>query len=520
MKFLRLHDPLIGVLFENDDIVAVDKPYGIDSHTNEAKKGNEDFILPGLIELFEGQLGQKLHIVHRLDQTTTGVIVFGKSLESAKKYQQYFRARETQKTYVFVTAAKSKFDQASTDQTILHKGSELEASTDFKKIAASAKFEKWEASPHTGRNHQIRIHGAHVGLPLLGDTKYGGAEFPFLCLHNRRIEFPNGVVIESREPAYFEALNLLEERALACALVQIDRRDRLFKKADASQSYRLLHENRGTALDRLGPVLSLSWYQETWSPSDLSTYKQISGQQKSDLLVRLMSPKLKQKSGAPGEILIPNGVGQLPLVWIAQEADLKYELRTDTGQSLGLFTDQRLHRNWVRENAAGKRVLNLFSYTGAYSVAAAKGGASQVTSVDTSKAALNWLRRNLELNALPIEDHQILNRDSLQFLEQCVSKKLEFDLIVCDAPSFSRGDKGIFKLELEIDKLLALLLKVLAPKGHLLFATHHEALFVDDLRRKFEKAAPNCELSSIQSALDFELPGERVAMKSFLLQKF
>ncbi|MEK7358571.1 MAG: pseudouridine synthase, partial [Bdellovibrionota bacterium] len=98
MKPTRLHDPLMQVLFENDEIVAVDKPYGISSHTNESKAGNEDSIQHGLIELYERHLGKKLHIIHRLDRTTTGVIVFAKTLEAATKFQSYFRARETEKT--------------------------------------------------------------------------------------------------------------------------------------------------------------------------------------------------------------------------------------------------------------------------------------------------------------------------------------------------------------------------------------------------------------------------------------
>ncbi|MES2965880.1 MAG: pseudouridine synthase, partial [Bdellovibrionota bacterium] len=103
MKFIRLHDPLLKVLFENDEIVVIDKPYGISSHTNDSKAGNEAYVQHGLIELFESQLGRKLHIIHRLDRTTTGVIVFAKTHEAAAKFQGYFRERKTEKTYLFVT---------------------------------------------------------------------------------------------------------------------------------------------------------------------------------------------------------------------------------------------------------------------------------------------------------------------------------------------------------------------------------------------------------------------------------
>ena len=96
MKFLRLSDPLLSVLFENEDIIAIDKPYGFNAHTNDSKVEHSEFIQDGLIEIYEKQLQKKMHIIHRLDQTTTGVMIFGKSAESAKKYAEYFFNREVQ----------------------------------------------------------------------------------------------------------------------------------------------------------------------------------------------------------------------------------------------------------------------------------------------------------------------------------------------------------------------------------------------------------------------------------------
>ncbi|RYZ68692.1 MAG: hypothetical protein EOP05_16010, partial [Proteobacteria bacterium] len=372
---------------------------------------------------------------------------------------------------------------------------------------------------------QIRIHGAHVGLPLLGDEKYGGESYPFLCLHNRKIEFPNGVTIESPEPTYFQKPEILEDREFAKAVHEIDRRRRLFKKSSSEQCLRLIHdskdEERGYDLDQLGSVLSLTWYKEFWSPANQRTFEDLAALAGMPLLVRMENPKQKEKSGKPRELYIAD-YKTVPLSWTALDGEMKAELRTDVGQSLGLTTDQRLHREWVKQNSSGKAVLNLYSFTGGYGVAAALGGATEVTLVDTGKAALTWSRKNFELNGIGIEKPRFLNRDSLQFLEQCNSKNQKFDLIICDVPSFSRSEKGVFKIETELSRLLSLLLNTLSAKGQLIFATHHEAFFVNDLRKKILEAAGSkmqVDLSSIQSALDFELPGERVAMKSFLLRK-
>lgn len=72
MKFLRLQDHLLSVLFEDDDIVAINKPYGFNAHTNDSKIEHSEYIQDGLIEIYEKNFGKKLHIIHRLDQNNNG----------------------------------------------------------------------------------------------------------------------------------------------------------------------------------------------------------------------------------------------------------------------------------------------------------------------------------------------------------------------------------------------------------------------------------------------------------------
>ena len=117
---MRLQDYSISVLFENDEILAIDKPYGINCHTNESKAEHGDFAEDGLIEIFEKNLNTKLYISHRLDQTTTGVIIFAKTPAAAKKYAEFFFQRKVKKTYWFITAAKSNKNNFLIDQVIVH----------------------------------------------------------------------------------------------------------------------------------------------------------------------------------------------------------------------------------------------------------------------------------------------------------------------------------------------------------------------------------------------------------------
>ena len=341
MNFLRLNDFLLTVLFENDEIIAIDKPYGINSHTNDAKIGNSDFIQDGLIEIYEKQLGVKLHIVHRLDQTTTGVIIFAKSQEAAKKYAAYFFDRQVKKTYIFITASKSKSDSFKIDQTIVHKAKDLEAETHFKLLTKSRHYELWQANPLTGRNHQIRIHAKAAEIPLLGDEKYGGALYPFICLHNQQIEFPNGITLKSAPPLYFTDLKILEDLTLAKALFSSDRRLRLFEKNDLqNQCFRLMHDKdeSGFTLDHFGQYLVLSCFNENWTLADQESFSEFSNYMSKPVLVRLMHNRGKDPLNKSQFVILPKKYkSEVETVWVAKEDRIQYEFRSDSGVDSAYF---------------------------------------------------------------------------------------------------------------------------------------------------------------------------------------
>ena len=518
MNFLRLNDKLLSVLFENEEILAIDKSYGINAHTNDSKIGNSDFIQDGFIEIYEKNFGNKLHIVHRLDQTTTGVMIFAKSAEAAKKYAAFFFDRLVKKTYLFITNAVCDKSEFSINKVIIHKGRELDAETDFKKLKTQAGFTLWQANPHTGRNHQIRIHAKEAGISILGDELYGGANYTFLSLHNQRIEFPDGIVINSKPPVYFEDLAVLKNPTLAHAMFEADRRIRLFAKAAPDECFRLVHKDLGYSIDQFGKYLALSSYSDKWTDSDQKTFLALSEHLQKPMLVRLMpdrgrDPLHKERFHIGGDI---------EPVWLAREGAIQYEMRADSGQSYGLFLDQRLQRQWVLANAKGKDVLNLFAYTCGFSAAAALGGASQVTSVDTNKNVLNWGRKNFEVNGIDPAAHRFLLRDSIDYLDQCAKKEIKFDLIICDPPSFSRGEKGVFKIENSLEPLLKKCLACLKPGGDLLFSTNFENFYIDDIRKSILKVKGELglqmQINNILPALDFELAGQKTVLKSFLLR--
>ncbi|MFZ4403335.1 MAG: class I SAM-dependent methyltransferase [Pseudobdellovibrionaceae bacterium] len=534
MKFLRLPDPLLSVLYQDEEIIALDKPYGLNSHTNESKQGQADFVQHGLIEIFEKQLSRPLNVVHRLDQTTTGVIVFAKTTEAAKKYADYFFERKVEKCYYFVTANSSTKDHFFIDKKIIHKGKDLDAETEFKLVDKNSGFELWQAFPHTGRNHQIRIHAQAAGISIVGDEKYGGKPYLFLCLHNQQIKFPDGLTVSSNLPRYFSDLKLLSDLSLTKTLFSVDRRQRLFSISNKlDQCCRLVHNKNedkdlGFTLDQMGKNLILSVYQESWGNDHQKIFSYISDFLQKPILVRLMHNRGKDPLNKSQFLIAANkdistAPPQAEESWIAKENTACYEMRSNSGQSFGLFLDQRLQREWVNKNSSGKSVLNLFAYTCGFSVVAALGLAAQVTSVDTSKTVLNWGKKNFELNHLDTNKHKFYLRDSIEYLDYCFKKNIRYDLIICDPPSFSRGESGVFKIETALEDLLKKSLQCLTGKGTLLFSTNFEKFYIDDIRKSILNVQKNLkikdlEISSIQSALDFELVGQAPILKSFLIR--
>ena len=117
----------------------------------------------------------------------------------------------------------------------------------------------------------------------------------------------------------------------------------------------------------------------------------------------------------------------------------------------GLFLDHRITRRMVQERAAGKRFLNLFAYTGSFTVYAAAGGASESVTVDMSNTYQDWSKRNFALNGMDLARHQLVRADVFAYLDHAVSAGKKFDLIVMDPPSFSNSKKMQGVLDVQRD---------------------------------------------------------------------
>ena len=138
-----------------------------------------------------------------------------------------------------------------------------------------------------------------------------------------------------------------------------------------------------------------------------------------------------------GGIISEDGLvwGKLPENHHAMEHGHKFKIDWEKGQKTGFFIDQRENRNLLAHYSKGKKVLNVFSYTGGFSIYAMKAGATEVHSLDSSARALEICDENVLLNDLPTEGHKCLQEDAIAYLKEDLS---EYDIIVLDPPAFAK----------------------------------------------------------------------------------
>lgn len=193
------------------------------------------------------------------------------------------------------------------------------------------------------------------------------------------------------------------------------------------------------------------------------------------------------------------------------ENGLTYQVSLERGLNTGLFLDQRKNRRELVRRVEGKRFLNLFSYTGAFSVAAASAGASLVTSVDASPGYMELARTNFSLNRLNPKRHEFLVGDCLAVLDEMARQHKVYDVIVMDPPSFSTTSKSRFTTRGGTSDLVAAALKLLKTGGLLIASSNHQkvdlAEYLKELRRGALQAKCSLQVISLSGQPeDFPYP--------------
>lgn len=257
-------------------------------------------------------------------------------------------------------------------------------------------------------------------------------------------------------------------------LFEISREKRTsFEKDSLTTAYRLFNGEGdgigGLIIDRYADYAVFSWYNETLyqKKAELLTafrtvYPDIIGTYEK---IRFSTKNLPESQFLYGE--------QAPEPLLVTENGVQFATYLNEGLMTGIFLDQKEVRGRLVDGfAVGKTVLNMFSYTGAFSVAAAMGGAVATTSVDLAKRSLPKTTEQFEVNHLNLAAQKIIVMDVFDYFKYASRKGLSYDMIILDPPSFARNKKKVFSVAKNYGELVKDSIDILTDKGTLIASTN------------------------------------------------
>ena len=167
--------------------------------------------------------------------------------------------------------------------------------------------------------------------------------------------------------------------------------------------------------------------------------------------------------------------------FVVVESGLRFLVNLEAYLDTGLFLDHRALRALVRERAMGRRMLNLFAYTGSFTVYAAAGGAIASDTVDLSNTYLDWAAANFALNGVDVAKHALIRADATSWLDAARRERRRYDLVVLDPPAFSNSKamSGVLDVQRDHASLIAAARALLAPGGELFFSTNLRSFRLD-----------------------------------------
>ncbi len=552
------------VVYQDEDLIVVDKPAGVPSQA--ADPSHDDDLPARLKRWLAARRGVSPEAVYlgthqRLDRDTSGLLLYTLRREANVAIAAQLEGRQVGKTYLGAVTGGARFERGR--QTPLehflargpdgrmrvvgaHARGARRARTRVSLRERAGERALLELQCDTGRTHQLRVQLAHAGAPIAGDRLYGGARALRLLLHASalRLRHPrdgrplllqappplelahwlaHGAVDASSDPA-------LLRRALELALQARYRLGRARVAPQPTTAFRLF--DRGgdgsddLALDLYGEHLVAHFFGEGEPSGEGRVLDAFEALGLRGIYVK-RHPRQKNALGDPrAERYAPSLPlrGQAaPEELVVYEHGLPLEVRLGDGLRTGIFLDQRDNRQRVRALAQGQRVLNLFAYTGGFSVAALAGGARQVLSVDAAQAALSWAERNVARIDAGAR-HRALCADVFDALGELARHGERFDLIVLDPPSYATTRARRFLVQKHYASLCQACLQVLAPGGWMLCCVNHYGMSLHKLRRDVRAAARAenravRELRDLPGQLDFRPDPEREpGSKSVLLR--
>lgn len=465
---------------EDDHVLIVRKPAGVNTH--RADLDTQD----GMYEWVQSQRpAESLSVLHRLDKTTSGLLLFGKSTEANRSLAAQFEERRVAKSYELITGRDDRRPQVLTCSEPL---GGLPASTDFTSAEVGAHHQRYLAHPHTGRTHQVRAHAASLGLPILGDADFGGRAAARVFLHAAGLGFTHpatgpmevtcpvppsfGQVLAAQRPTDLTGPGL-------AAMVAHEARATLFDPSD-TDAYLWIDRHHdgfpGTRVDRLGQVALAITQRDDDAPLHprwIAAWLDLPG-------VRGVYEQRRPRGGGGGPATLV--AGDAPSRFEVTELGCRYLIDlTASATSSGLFLDQReARRRLLTSDLSGRTVLNAFAHTGSLSVAAALAGATTLT-LDLSKRYLAWAEDNLRANGIDPADHDTVFGDAAEWMDRFARKGRTFDLVLLDPPSSStlrRGRKR-WAVDRDLHGLVERGARLCAPGGTVYVSTNLRSMSWD-----------------------------------------
>jgi len=500
--------------------VAVDKPPFLPTHAPE----RGDDVFRRLSEYFsiEGKTAGYLGVHQRLERDISGVLVLTRRREANRTIAEQMERRKVKRTYYAMTTGtpgmpgRGKPPEygtlrhrlvpiSGTHRVLPGTAREGEVSTiSFRVLERQGPRTLLELTPEPGCLIDLPAQLGAEGAPLVGAYERGGAARNRLGLHLGGLVLvhpANGKPFELKAslPAFFRDwldgvdplgnADVIERRLREAAERRLG-----IARLEGTNCFRLANAEAdgipGATVDRYGEFFVISLYDENAMAARDFIFDAAMALGATGVYVKNRPKHASRIVDAHREEFAPREPVRgepHPEPLIVHELGLPYEVRLGDGLSTGIFLDQRENRRRVREMAKGLSLANLFAYTGAFSVAAAAGGAKSTLTVDVSRGVLEWARKNLDRIGADPAAHRVLEADVMKWLEQ--KKDGPFDLLILDPPSFATTKQSRFSAESDYKKLAIMAMRVLRPGGRLLACTNHKGIGYGKFRRVLQDAA-------------------------------
>jgi 23S rRNA (cytosine1962-C5)-methyltransferase len=472
---------------ETDELLVVEKP----ALVSELPREGEPADLSARVRAFTGRA---LATVPQLERRASGLVAFAKHAAATKKLD---RALSTaRRTYLVAVNGRPKDGRLTAKIAYRGKDTRVDprgerAAIDLRVRARRGDRALVEARIVEGKPAQLRTQLEHAAIPIAGDERRAPAHRLYAQL----------AAIDLGELGAFEAapdpelsawvdgvvpLDLLLERA-------IDRR--ALVAGDGTACFRLVHGSAdgvpGIEIDRFGDHAVVHFHPESALAAEAEVLDALERHHPRGIYVKRHRKTQRDLAAADlGELAPAAPIRGTPAPSTTRENGIDYDVALGDGLSVGLFLDQRENRARVRAWSKGASVLNLFAYTGAFSVAAAAGGAARTVTVDASAPALERARAQLARFG---PAHEIVRADVFDYLAQSLDR---FDLVIVDPPTFSTTKSSRWSAKTGWVELLRAVLAV--AERRVLVTTNDRRMTFEALERDARDAVRTRSVSIVR----------------------